>query len=307
MRYHTFKSKILRWGLRPFSLYSFAPRVKTGLLFDSQHLKRKVRFDLYLPPVLNRYSLKGYPLLIFNDGQDLASMRFRECLESLYRKGHIPPVLVVGVFPGDRMQEYGTAKYPDYKNRGSRAKAYSQFLTEELIPFLESRYRLLPDRTIAGFSLGGLSAFDIAWHYPGIFRCVGVFSGSFWWRSTPFDPKDPDGNRIAHTMVANSTVERKLKFWFQTGTLDEKADRNNNGIIDAIDDTRDLIEELRKIGFHEGRDIHYVEIIGGRHDTATWAKIMPDFLRWSFGFWVLSFGFWVLSFEFWVGTQLSSC
>ena len=74
-----------------------------------------------------------------------------------------------------------------------------------------------------------------------------------------------------------------LKFWFQTGTLDEKADRNKNGIIDSIDDTIDLIRELEAKGYKRPDDIRYMEVVGGRHDTATWAAAMPHFLSWAFG------------------------
>lgn len=212
----------------------------------------------------------------------MESVQLVNTLERLYRENRINPVIVVGVFAGDRMQEYGTAKYADYKKRGKKAQAYTLFILEELLPFLQKEYRLNDYRVIAGFSLGGLSAFDIAWHHSDIFSKVGVFSGSFWWRSEPFDPEDPDGNRIAHEMIRQNTSPKNIRFWLQTGTLDEEADRNNNGIIDSIDDTRDLISELCAIGYHEGKDIHYVELTGGRHDTPTWAKVLPDFLIWAF-------------------------
>ena len=66
-----------------------------------------------------------------------------------------------------------------------------------------------------------------------------------------------------------------------------KPDRNNNGIIDSIDDTTDLIDELVKKGYHRDtdghrRDIRYVEIKGGKHNQDTWSAIMPDFLTWAF-------------------------
>lgn len=264
---------------KPFIL----PPARSVQHFSSKKLKRDVRFDVFLPPAYEEHTDKNYPLLVFNDGQDLEAVHLKTTLEKLYTQKRLRPVIVVGVFAGDRMQEYGTARYPDYKNRGKKAKAYTQFILKELLPYLNDHFRITDERAIAGFSLGGLSAFDIAWHHSGIFSKVGVFSGSFWWRSEPFDPKDPDGHRIAHAMVKNKRKRKSLQFWFQTGTLDEEADRNNNGIIDSIDDTRDLISELCTLGYHEGKEIHYVEMIGGRHDTTTWGKIMPDFLMWAFG------------------------
>jgi enterochelin esterase-like enzyme len=74
-----------------------------------------------------------------------------------------------------------------------------------------------------------------------------------------------------------------MKFWFQTGTLDEADDRNGNGIIDSIDDTRDVIKALKNMGYQEGDDIKYVEVIGGEHNLPTWGRILPDFLQWAFG------------------------
>ena len=83
-------------------------------------------------------------------------------------------------------------------------------------------------------------------------------------------------------MVGNGEKKEGLKFWFQAGTLDEKSDRNNNGIIDAIDDTIHLINILKYKGYNP-EDIKYVEVQGGRHNFRTWAKILPDFLTWAFG------------------------
>lgn len=261
----------------------FRPSLEIYSSFFSKKLNRNIHFQVYLPPKYTLSRSQNFPLLVLNDGQDLEAVQFSHHLEELYRRQQIPPVIAVGIFAGNRMQEYGTAQYPDYKNRGDKAKAYSQFILKELIPFLEENYRLNEKRVIAGFSLGGLSAFDIAWNHSKTFQKAGIFSGSFWWRSEPFDPKDPDANRIAHFMVQKARRKKNLQFWFQTGTLDEEEDRNNNGIIDSIDDTRDLIADLSTLGFQEGKDIQYVEMVGGRHDTQTWGKIMPEFLKWAFG------------------------
>ncbi len=65
--------------------------------------------------------------------------------------------------------------------------------------------------------------------------------------------------------------------------MDETADRNNNGIIDSIDDTISLIDELVKKGYDPNKDIYYMELKDGRHDVATWAKAFPQFLKWGWG------------------------
>jgi hypothetical protein len=51
--------------------------------------------------------------------------------------------------------------------------------------------------------------------------------------------------------------------------LDEIADRNNNGVIDSIDDTVALIEELQRLGYDTNHDIRYTNYEDGKHDVET--------------------------------------
>lgn len=248
-------------------------------------LKRSVRLDVILPPDYHT-SNKTYPVLYLNDGQDLPSLRMTDGLDSLYRQRAIRPFVLVGIHAGDRIQEYGTAARADYLRRGSKAGLYTDFVLTELLPYVKKHYRVSADPAqsiFAGFSLGGLSAFDIVFHHPERFSKVGVFSGSFWWRSRKFDRTySDDRDRIMHNLVRKGTYKPNLTFWFETGTDDETSDRNNNGIIDAIEDTTDLIDELVKKGYRREEDIRYVEVKGGEHNQETWSAIMPDFLTWAF-------------------------
>jgi enterochelin esterase-like enzyme len=274
----------------PIETLSALMQRKAPLMRQIRHrytavLNREVDIDIYLPPDYQLHPGTRYPWLILNDGQDLPRMQFSKILEKLYYARQIPQIIVIGIHAGpDRIREYGTMRQPDYQNRGDRAPQYGQFLTAELIPYLQSRFRLSTDREdaiIAGFSLGALSAFDLAWAYPQIFGAVGVFSGALWWRWEPVNDQDPDASRILHDIVATTqNPPANQYYWFQTGTLDEEDDRNNNGVIDSIDDTLDLIRTLQSKGIPDGA-IRYYEMEGGRHEPATWGEAMPDFLKWS--------------------------
>ena len=254
-------------------------------------LRRTVHLTILLPPDYQS-SNENYPVLYLNDGQDLTRLHMTAVLDSLYQKRAIRPFVLVAIHAGDRIQEYGTAAQADYLNRGSKAGFYTDFVLTELLPFIKKKYRIRTDPAhsfFAGFSLGGLSAFDIVFHHPDRFSKAGVFSGSFWWRSkSTADGYRDETDRIMHDLVRKGAYHKDLKFWFETGTDDETSDRNNNGIIDSIDDTTDLIDELVKKGYHRDsdghrRDIRYVEIKGGKHNQDTWSAIMPDFLTWAFG------------------------
>jgi predicted alpha/beta superfamily hydrolase len=167
-------------------------------------LRRPIMVDVFIPPSYYA-SRKRYPLLILNDGQDAEAIRLRSSLTRLTKLGQMREIIVAAVYAGDRMQEYGVASQPDYKKRGSKAASYSTFIVRELLPLLKNLFRLDLNRTtnaIAGFSLGGLSAFDIGWNNPELFQKVGVFSGSLWWRSKAYNDGYSDHiHRIMHVQV----------------------------------------------------------------------------------------------------------
>jgi enterochelin esterase-like enzyme len=261
---------------------------------NSVFLEREVTVEFFFPVKVE--SLAEISLLLINDGQDLIKMQspqkrkkgFRYILEELYEGNEITPLFCIGIHAGkNRKNEYGTSEILDYNGRGSKAGAYSRFIFEELLPYTRETFKLFSfkEKSFCGFSLGGLSAFDIVWSNATEFRKAGLFSASLWWRTVDQDDPNFDESihRIIHSKVRNGEYYPWLKFFFETGTLDETADRNNNGIIDSIDDTLSLIEELVAKGYDEGKDIKYVELADGRHDVDTWARAFPEFLKWGWG------------------------
>ena len=251
----------------------------------SIHLKRMVKLTFLQPP--NPEPNVPLAVLLVFDGQDFPALRLAKTLGEFCQARPQKPMLVIGIHANkDRFYEYGIASQPDYAYRGNKAANTTQFVMDELIPYLKANFTLSEDRsdwTIAGFSLSGLMALDIAWHHAEQFSKVGVFSGSFWWRQRALDDDYDESDRIMHNLIRHAPGQPPLKFWFQTGTRDEEADRDNDGIIDSIDDTLDLIAELERKGFKWGKDIVYEEVQEGEHHPATWAKIFPAFLRWAVG------------------------
>jgi enterochelin esterase-like enzyme len=253
-------------------------------ILTSEYLEREVIIDAYLPK--NIVLPDQLSLLLVNDGQDLLKMPFDKLLDKEITGGNIQPLMVVAIHCGeDRKLEYGTAYNQDFKGRGARAGLYNKFVFDELLPFIRKQYNVpnFKEKAFAGFSLGGLSAMDIVWNNANQFTKVGVFSGSLWWRRKAYDEGyDDEVDRIMHLQVRKGIFCPWLKFFFQCGTEDEQADRNKNGVIDSIDDTLDMILELKAKGYTD-EHITYLEVEGGKHDVKTWGEVFPDFLKWAWG------------------------
>ncbi len=243
----------------------------------SFYLKREVVLDAVLYTADNRNS--ELPVIFMNDGQDIEALGLSKSLNDFSLKNERSFLCVAIHSSQERLQEYGVAGYPDYANRGSKASNYSNFILKELIPYLKLHFSIKNNgHSIFGFSLGGLSAFDLTIEHQNVFTKVGVFSGAFWWRSRDLGPAYSDEHdRIMHQKLKRSSIKSELGCWFQCGTLDEKTDRNKNGIIDSIDDTMDIISILKKKGVE---NVVYREVVNGKHNHETWKKVIPEFLLW---------------------------
>ena len=121
---------------------------------------------------------RRYPVLYLNDGQNLfdaatstftgREWRVDETVRELTAAGRIPPIVVVGIDHAgrrERFHEYfpwvdAFLDPPDPDPHGAR---YPAFLVDEVIPFVEARYRVDRDpeqRGVGGSSAGGLAAIN---------------------------------------------------------------------------------------------------------------------------------------------------
>ncbi len=251
----------------------------------SRHLQKHIDLTVISTPVPKE---KGsFNLLLLNDGQDIGKLRVKNIVDSLYKKKIIQPIVIVAINAFDREKEYGVAGYPDYMNNGASADKYALFIENELLPFIKKMtgVRKFNSISIAGCSLGGISALDFAWDHADKIDKVGAFSGSFWLRdkdsadTTYSDDKD----RVIINKIRSSRKRPHLKYWFYAGGNEEAADRDKDGIFDVIDDTEDLIDLIKKKNVSPPQDIIYTEVKEGKHDYNSWSAVFPQFLIWADG------------------------
>jgi enterochelin esterase-like enzyme len=279
----------------------------------------QLKLTVYLPPGYTEQSAIGtrYPVLYANDGQDMDAVGLRDTLATLYADHAIQPVIVVAVdMLADRASGYGLSDRNGKRSVvggsrigpiGSRAYEYSDWVATQLVPYIDTHYRTQASaarRTVLGWSLGGLNAFNLGWEYPDVFGRVGAFSPSFWLAADRSNAEAIESTRLAQAMVNQADRAKPVRFWFSVGGREETNDRNGNGVIDAVEDVQDLINGyhaadgaylrgLRDLGYRvdmdgagssaRSADVAFYLLPDGEHNQATWKRMFPVFLRWAYG------------------------
>ncbi|HET6805021.1 MAG TPA: alpha/beta hydrolase-fold protein [Frateuria sp.] len=267
----------------------------------------RLHVTVYLPPGYARSNAR-YPVLYANDGQDMQAVGLQATLSKLYGEHAIEPLIVVAVdMLKDRASGYGLSDRARGRSVvggsrigaiGIKAADYSSWLATALVPYVDAHYRTRADarqRTVMGWSLGALNAFNLGWQYPRVFGKVGAMSPSFWLAGDRSGATAVQRSRLAQAMVDRGPKRAGLKFWFAAGTAEETNDRDRDGVIDVVDDLQDLVEGyrgngvrrrgLRQLGYSTtgtDPDVTVFLLPGGHHQQASWAKMLPVFLRWAF-------------------------
>jgi predicted alpha/beta superfamily hydrolase len=243
--------------------------------FGSKILEAGRDVVVYLPPGYGAEPCRRYPVLYVQDGQNLFEphtayvrgkhWRLGETAGRLIREGTVEPLLIVGVgnAGGGRIDEY-TPTRDARRGEGGKADLYGRFLLEELIPFVDARFRTEAyrrSRGLAGSSLGGLVSLYLALKHPGAFGKAAALSPSVWW----------DRNRIVR-MVRALPERPDLKIWLDIGTEEGRHE---------VKRARLLRDALAAKGWTPSR-LRYLEAEGAVHDEAAWGDRAGEVLAFLF-------------------------
>lgn len=294
------------------------PRVETRHFTPAAFAPDQVRVEIHLPPGYDPDATPGYPVLYIHDGQDMPTVGLRETLADLHARDALRPLIVVAIHMlpdrtgtyGLSDRQHGRALVAETKDGavGARAHDYAQWVATELVPTIDARYntRASPDaRATLGWSLGALAAFNLGWQYPELFARVGMFSPSLWQSAERDDDDAVQRTRLAQRQVHDGPPRVGMKLFLGIGDREETDDRDSDGLNDALDDARDFVlgwnpdgidagtglRGLAQLGYRIDQDhatapnradvaLHLLP--GGEHNQASWAKLLPAFLRWAY-------------------------
>ena len=162
------------------------PNPPMTLTLDSQILGEKRNAYIQLPEGYDR-TQKVYPILCVLDGEWLfetvrANMRFYSEYEVMGI--NLPQMVVIGIENVDRDRDYVPTPDPQdpplYKTAGE-ADLFAEFLTNELFPYFEKNFRVLPNRTVVGWSFSGLFALYSAVRHQDLFDAFLCIGPAIWW------------------------------------------------------------------------------------------------------------------------------
>lgn len=225
-----------------------------------------------LPPDYPRSGGRRYRVLYLNDGQNLfdrctstfndQEWKVDETVRTLVTSGRIEPIIVVGIDnAGRRLRPREYLPYPDETlsppEPDPQGKRYPRFLLDEVIPFVEARYRVNPgaaNRALGGSSYGAGAALYAAIACPDSLAALLLESPSVY---------ASDYQLLKDAARARKWPER---IYIGTGTIGE-----------PVEDVRRLEKILRRAGLDDRR-LRVVVQQGGKHTEAWWAKRLPDAL-----------------------------
>lgn len=274
----------------PFSVMGFlifttsfaqSSKVFDNLSFPSEILGMERKYAVYLPPGYD-ISERSYPVLylLHGSGDDQSGwVQFGEVqyiADKAIKNGTATPMVIV--MPDANTGQRG------YTNDPGGEWRYEEFFFEELIPYIENKYRIRNEkryRAVAGLSMGGGGTFYYALHRPDLFSAACPLSASV----GPLTREEVE-NYMQRRGMPEASNEKKDE-WYKTysvlsmvNNMSEDQKRAVRWYIDCGDD--DFLYEgnsLVHIAMRKNDIPHEFRIRNGGHNWTYWRESLPEVLH----------------------------
>lgn len=160
-------------------------------LFKSSLTGRTRCCYIYTPPGYDENLSRRYPVLYLQHGGGenetgwIWQGKINYIMDNLLAEGKCEEMIIV--------MNSGYVFKPGAEQDGSGLGWFDEMLVKDCIPFIDSRYRTLADRTgraVAGLSMGGMQSNVTIMKNLDLFANVGIFSGGFTVKGKGFDLTD---------------------------------------------------------------------------------------------------------------------
>lgn len=151
-------------------------QVFESLEMSSELLNTNVKYSVYLPDGYDD-SQRKYPIVYLLNGYTgderdwIQFGNMQNIMDEGIANSDFPAMIVVMPDGDDRL----------YINKADGTYPYGDMLIEELIPYVESQYRVRSEkqfRAVSGLSMGGAGCLILAFKNPDLFGAVASYSGA---------------------------------------------------------------------------------------------------------------------------------
>jgi predicted alpha/beta superfamily hydrolase len=177
----------------------------------SKTMQETRRINVYLPDGYQQDQSKTYPVIYMPDGgiaEDF--LHIAGLMQVSIANGTMRPFILVGIENTVRRRDLTGPSDSDLDKKAipnlGGADLYRHFLTKELIPEIEQRYRTTQERALVGESLAGLFTIETLFHTPEMFQTYIAIDPSLWWNDQALTA------RFAEKLKTNPQLAKNLYF-----------------------------------------------------------------------------------------------
>lgn len=262
--------------------YSFSQvgKVYDNLSMSSKILKMDRKYAIYLPPGYET-SERSYPVLylLHGGGDDQTGwVQFGEVAnitDKAINEGKSTAMIII-------MPDANTGKR-GYTNSATGDWLYEDFFFNELMPFVEKKYRIKGEkryRAVSGLSMGGHGSFIYALHRPDLFSSACPLSAY----CGPLTLEEAKNNLKREYPTITDTLVSKYFSKYSVGQLitnaPDSTKKTVRWYIDCGDD--DFLYEgnsLAHIAMRKKEIPHEFRIRQGGHSWTYWRQALPEVLE----------------------------
>ncbi len=159
------------------------------LTFDSKTKGEGQILYVHKPLNYDQEPEKRYPVIYVLDPEErFAHTLVAQELLSAYTNSAVPASIIVGVKSVDRYFDFSPKtsnawQVPPFIKSTGGAELFRVYLTQDVIPTIEKKYRTAPFRVIVGHSMGGLFVLETLLEQPSLFKAYIVLDPSTFWNN----------------------------------------------------------------------------------------------------------------------------
>lgn len=255
-------------------------KVYDNLSMPSKILKMDRKYAVYLPPGYES-SERSYPVLylLHGGGDDQTGwIQFGEVAniaDKAINEGKSTAMIII-------MPDANTGRR-GYTNSASGDWLYEDFFFNELMPFVEKKYRIKGEkryRAVSGLSMGGHGSFIYALHRPDLFSSACPLSAY----CGPLTLEEArNGLRRENPNISDTLVSKYFSKYSALQLIPNAPDSTKKSVrwyIDCGDD--DFLYEgnsLAHIAMRKKDIPHEFRIRQGGHTWTYWRQALPDVLE----------------------------